>query len=89
LRTKTDRLISLVGVGGTHLQQRGLQSLFDPDEIALMGIGAVLARLPKLIMRISQTAKAIVAEKPDCLLIIDSPDFTHRVAKKVRQADPS
>ncbi|HWD13499.1 lipid-A-disaccharide synthase [Pseudochrobactrum sp. sp1633] len=89
LRTKTDRLISLVGVGGTHLQQRGLQSLFDPDEIALMGIGAVLARLPKLIMRISQTAKAIVAAKPDCLLIIDSPDFTHRVAKKVRQADPS
>ena len=89
LRTKTDRLISLVGVGGTHLQQRGLQSLFDPDEIALMGIGAVLVRLPKLIMRISQTAKAIVAEKPDCLLIIDSPDFTHRVAKKVRQADPS
>lgn len=89
LRTKTDRLISLVGVGGTHLQQRGLQSLFDPDEIALMGIGAVLARLPKLLMRISQTAKAIVAEKPDCLLIIDSPDFTHRVAKKVRQVDPS
>ena len=89
LRTKTDRLVSLVGVGGTHLQQRGLQTLFDPDEIALMGIGAVLARLPKLIMRIRQTAKAIVAAKPDCLLIIDSPDFTHRVAKKVRQADPS
>ena len=89
LRTKTDRLVSLVGVGGTHLQQRGLDSLFDPDEIALMGLGAVLARLPKLIMRIRQTAKAIVAAKPDCLLIIDSPDFTHRVAKKVRQADPS
>lgn len=89
LRNKTDRLISLVGVGGTHLQQRGLQSLFDPDEIALMGVGAVLARLPKLIMRIRQTAKAIVAAKPDCLLIIDSPDFTHRVAKKIRQADPS
>ena len=54
-----------------------------------MGIGAVVARLPKLIMRIRQTAKAIVAAKPDCLLIIDSPDFTHRVAKKVREADPS
>ncbi|WOC14808.1 lipid-A-disaccharide synthase [Pseudochrobactrum sp. MP213Fo] len=89
LRTRTDRLVSLVGVGGPHLQSRGLHTLFDPDEIALMGVGAVLARLPKLIMRIRQTAKEIVAAKPDCLLIIDSPDFTHRVAKKVREADPS
>lgn len=89
LRTRTDRLISLIGVGGPHLQERGLKTLFDPEEIALMGIGAVVARLPKLIMRIRQTAKAIVAAKPDCLLIIDSPDFTHRVAKKVREADPS
>lgn len=73
-----------------RIWQRGLdEPSFDPDEIALMGLGAVLARLPKLIMRIRQTAKAIVAAKPDCLLIIDSPDFTHRVAKKVRQADPS
>ena len=89
LRTRTDRLISLIGVGGPHLQERGLKTLFDPEEIALMGIGAVVARLPKLIMRIRQTAKAIVAAKPDCLLIIDSPDFTHRVAKKVREADPT
>lgn len=89
LRMRTDRLVSLIGVGGPHLQQRGLQTLFDPDEIALMGIGAVVAKLPKLIMRIRQTAKAIIAAKPDCLLIIDSPDFTHRVAKKVREADPS
>ncbi|WP_439272772.1 lipid-A-disaccharide synthase [Pseudochrobactrum sp. HB0163] len=89
LRAGTDRLVDLVGVGGVHLQERGLKTLYNPDEIALMGIGAVLARLPKLMMRIRQTAKAIVEAKPDCLLIIDSPDFTHRVAKKVRQADPS
>ena len=89
LRLQTDRLVEIVGVGGAHLQDRGLKTLFNPHEISLMGLGAVLKNLPKLIMRIRQTAKAIVAEKPDCLVIIDSPDFTHRVAKKVRLADPS
>ncbi|KXF77362.1 lipid-A-disaccharide synthase [Paramesorhizobium deserti] len=89
LRGQTDRLVNLVGVGGTHLQERGLKSLFDPGEIALMGLSAVLQNLPRLVLRISQAAKAVVAAKPDCLIIIDSPDFTHRVARKVRAADPT
>jgi lipid-A-disaccharide synthase len=89
LRGQTDRLVNLVGVGGKHLQERGLKSLFDSSEISIMGLSAVLKHLPKLLWRIRQTAKAVVAAKPDCLIIIDSPDFTHRVAKKVRAADPS
>ncbi len=44
--------------------------------------------MPKLLARIRQTADAIIAAKPDVLVIIDSPDFTHRVAKKVREALP-
>ncbi len=48
----------------------------------------MLARLPSLIRRIGETARAIIAARPDCLVIIDSPDFTHRVARKVRQALP-
>ncbi|GAB1582069.1 lipid-A-disaccharide synthase [Phyllobacterium phragmitis] len=88
LRGQTDRLVNLVGVGGTHLQERGLKTLFDPGEIALMGLSAVLQNLPRLVLRIAQTAKAVVAAKPDCVVIIDSPDFTHRVARKIRAADP-
>ncbi|WP_417435914.1 lipid-A-disaccharide synthase [Hoeflea sp.] len=78
----------LVGVGGEQLIAEGLTSLFDFTELSLIGFSAVIARLPKLIMRISQTADAIIAAKPDCLLIIDSPDFSHRVARKVRKALP-
>lgn len=89
LRAQTDQLIDLVGVGGKHLQERGLQSLFNPEDIALMGLSSVLKNLPKLIFRIRQTANAIIAAKPDILLIIDSPDFTHRVAKRVKAANPS
>ena len=80
--------VELVGVGGPGLRAHGLQSLFDPDEIALMGFTAVIAKLPRLVGLLSKTARAIVEAKPDCLVIIDSPDFTHRVARKVRKALP-
>lgn len=80
--------LQLVGVGGEGLQEEGLSSLFDYSELSLIGIGTVLKQLPKLLMRINQTAKAIISEKPDILIIVDSPDFTHRVAKKVREALP-
>lgn len=81
--------IVLTGVGGDHLAELGLDSLFDQHEIALVGLSAIIRKLPQLVRRISQLAASIVASKPDCLIIIDSPDFTHRVARKVREADPS
>lgn len=81
--------VELVGVGGRHLEAHGLKSLFDPHDIALMGIVPVLLSLPKLIRRIGETARAIVAAKPDLLLIVDNPDFTHRVAARVRAALPA
>lgn len=89
LGASTDRPIDLVGVGGRHLQAAGLASLFDGSEIALMGVTSVLKDLPRLIRRIDQTAEAIVRAGPDCLITIDSPDFSLRVAKKVRAADPT
>lgn len=80
--------IELMGVGGEGLEAEGLVSLFDYSELSIMGFTQVLKKLPKLISRINQTAQAIVAARPDVLLIIDSPDFTHRVAKKVRKQLP-
>ncbi|TGT75939.1 lipid-A-disaccharide synthase [bacterium M00.F.Ca.ET.159.01.1.1] len=89
LERTTGRKVQLVGIGGRHLQQLGLAPLFDGSEIALMGFSAVLRDLPRLMRRISQTAATIAAERPDCLVTIDSPDFSLRVAKKVRAAAPS
>ncbi|MBY4613767.1 MULTISPECIES: lipid-A-disaccharide synthase [Rhizobium] len=80
--------VELVGVGGEGLQAEGLRSLFDFSELSIMGITQVLSRLPKLYTLIRRTTAAIVAARPDILLIIDSPDFTHRVAKRVRTALP-
>ncbi|MDF3216123.1 lipid-A-disaccharide synthase [Mesorhizobium sp. M7A.F.Ca.CA.001.09.2.1] len=89
LKQAAGREVQLVGLGGRHLQTLGLVSPFDAGEIALMGFSAVLRDLPRLMRRISQLAKTVADEKPDCLVTIDSPDFSLRVAKKVRAANPS
>lgn len=88
LKAVHDGPVELMGVGGDALAAQGLHSLFDFSELSIMGLTQVLSRLPALIRRINQTAGAIIAAQPDVLIIIDSPDFTHRVAKKVRAALP-
>ncbi|WP_046118234.1 lipid-A-disaccharide synthase [Ensifer aridi] len=87
LRARVDG-VELVGVGGEALEAEGLRSLFDYSELSIMGFSQVLANLPKLLLRIRQTSQAIIAARPDALVIIDSPDFTHRVARRVRAALP-
>ncbi|MFT4098116.1 MAG: lipid-A-disaccharide synthase [Rhodoblastus sp.] len=77
------------GVGGEAMIREGLASLFPLEDIAVMGFTSVIAHLPRLLRRIDETARAIVAAEPDALVIIDSPDFTHRVAKKVRALAPA
>jgi len=76
------------GVGGEAMIREGLTSLFPLEDIAVMGFTSVLAHLPRLMKRIDETARAVVAMAPDALVIIDSPDFTHRVARKVREGAP-
>lgn len=89
LKAATGRQVHIVGVGGRHLEAQGLRSLFNAGDIALMGFSAVLRDLPRLARRIGETARAIAAAQPDCLLTVDSPDFTLRVARKVRATNPS
>jgi lipid-A-disaccharide synthase len=76
------------GVGGPAMEAAGLRSLFPMDELSVMGIAEVLPRLPALLRRRTETAEAVIAHKPDVLVTIDSPDFTLRVAARVRAAAP-
>jgi lipid-A-disaccharide synthase len=88
LRAQYGGEVAAVGVGGAQLQALGLKTLFDPHEIALFGISSVIAKLPRLLSLIRSTATNVISENSDCLIIVDSPDFTHRVAKRVRAAQP-
>ncbi len=76
------------GVGGHAMEAEGFASLFPLQDISVMGIVAVIGRLPTVLSRIRMTADAVVTADPDLLVIIDSPDFTHRVAKAVRKRAP-
>ena len=89
LHAQSGQDIELMGVGGPGLVSCGLKPLFDYSELSIMGISAVLAKLPKLLWRIRQTAKSIIELEPDVLIIVDSPDFTHRVAKIVHEKNPN
>jgi len=81
--------IRFSGVGGPAMQAAGLQTLFPIDEVSIIGIGGIVKKLPLLLRLIRQAADAAVSAQPDALVIIDSPEFTHRVARRVRARAPS
>jgi lipid-A-disaccharide synthase len=81
--------LTLAGVGGRAMAAAGIVSPFPIDDLAIIGFSAIPARLPMILRRIRETADAIIAARPDALVIIDSPDFTHRVARRVRARAPS
>jgi lipid-A-disaccharide synthase len=81
--------LDLHGVGGRAMAAAGVVSPFAIDDLSIIGLSAIPARLPTIVRRIRQTADAIIAQRPDALVIVDSPDFTHRVARRVRRLAPS
>jgi len=89
LRQRLGDAVRFEGVGGQAMAREGLVSLFPIEELSIMGLAAVVRQLPKILGLIRTTVTAVTAASPDILVIIDSPDFTHRVARRVRARDPS
>jgi len=89
LRKRTGGAVRFAGVGGREMALEGLESLFPIGDLAIIGFAAIPQRLPVIVRRIRETAGFVLATRPDVLVIIDSPDFTHRVARRVRRAAPS
>ncbi|MES0881884.1 lipid-A-disaccharide synthase [Roseibium sp. SCP14] len=91
MKALNDRLgqgVRYCGVGGERMTSLGFTSFFDISDVSVMGLSAVLARLPLIVRRVYQTVDDVIAADPDVLVIIDSPDFTHSVAKRVRKRAP-
>jgi lipid-A-disaccharide synthase len=87
LRQRLGDAVRFEGVGGLSMAREGLKSLFPIEELSIIGFSAVVKQLPKVLRLIRQTAAAVLRARPDILIIIDSPDFTHRVARRVRARD--
>lgn len=80
--------LRLAGVGGRAMAEAGISSPFPIDDLSIIGVAGIPRRLPTILRRIRETADAVIAQRPDALVIVDSPDFTHRVARRVRRAAP-
>ncbi|MAN61935.1 MAG: lipid-A-disaccharide synthase [Parvibaculum sp.] len=80
--------VSFSGVGGPRMEAQGLSSIFPMTDIAVMGPREVIPRLPLILRRMSETTRHAVETQPDLVVIIDSPDFTHTVAKRIHKKAP-
>jgi lipid-A-disaccharide synthase len=89
LRQRLGDAVRFEGIGGRAMAREGLTSLFPIEELSIMGLAAVVKQLPMILRKIREAAEAVTQASPDILVIIDSPDFTHRVARRVRARDPA
>ena len=80
--------IEYLSVGGTHLNKLGIKSIYDLKEITYIGFTSVIINLFKIRNKIKETVNKIIDFNPDILLSVDSPDFTLRVAEKVKKINP-
>ena len=76
-------------VGGTHLNSLGIKSIYDLKEVTYIGFTSVLLNIFKIKKKINETVDKIIEFKPDILFSVDSPDFTLRVAEKVKKINPN
>ena len=77
--------IEYLSVGGEHLKALGIKSLYDLKEVTYLGFTKVLFNIFKIKKKINETVDKIIEFNPDILFSVDSPDFTLRVAKKVKK----
>lgn len=89
LRDMTGGRVRFSGVGGPRMSAEGNVSIFPMTDISVMGPREIIPRLPLIFKRIRQTVNHAVAERPDTMIIIDSPEFTHMVARRVARRAPS
>ena len=72
-------------VGGSHLYSLGIKSIFELKEITYIGFTSVLLNIFKIRNKINKTVEEVIKFNPDILFSVDSPDFTLRVAEKVKK----
>ena len=80
--------ICVVGVGGPAMAAQGLKSLFPLDDTAVMGLREVVPRIPAILRRVREAVDYAVQQSPDAVVLIDSPDFTHRIAQRLKRVAP-
>ena len=86
---KQNKDVKFLSVGGSNLTSLGINSIFNIEQITYMGFTSVLFNIFKIKKKIDFTVKEIIKFDPDILFSVDSPDFTLRVAEKVKKINPN
>ena len=86
---KDNSEIEYLSVGGENLKALGIKSIYDLKDITYIGFTSVIKNIFKINKKINDTVKAIKNFKPDILFSVDSPDFTLRVAERLKKKDPN
>ena len=81
--------IKYLCVGGAHLNSLGIKSIYDLKEVTYIGFTSVIFNIFKIKKKINETVDKIIEFNPDILFSVDSPDFTLRVARKVKEINPN
>src|SRR5262245_54764904 len=79
VRARLGAEVRFVGVGGADMAAAGMESMVPIEELSIMGFAALPRGIPRILRRIREVGDAVLRTSPDALVIIDSPDFTHRV----------
>ncbi len=84
-----DKDVKIVGAGGPAMIAQGLKPLFTIDATSVMGLREVVPRIPGILRRVREATDFALRSRPDAVVIIDSPDFTHRIAQRLKRFDRS
>jgi lipid-A-disaccharide synthase len=88
LRTRLGDRLQVAGVGGEAMERLGFRSDFPMSDVAVMGPLAILRHLPRIVRRVHATVDSALRFNPHVVVIIDSPEFTHPIAKRIRKRRP-
>jgi len=89
LRRDLGNRLRLAGVGGEAMANEGFASAFPMSDVAVMGPLSILRHLPRIVRRVYQTVDSALRFAPHAVVIIDSPEFTHPIAKRIRKRRPA
>ncbi|MBS0471363.1 MAG: lipid-A-disaccharide synthase [Proteobacteria bacterium] len=89
LKAIAGNTISIIGMGGPAMTAQGLDSFFPLSDTAVMGLREVVPKIPVILRRVNDIAMIALTRRPDAVVLIDSPDFNHRIAARLKKLDPA
>ena len=74
------------GVTGPRMREAGCDSVETIDRLSVMGLAEVLPKLPDILRMRGELYRHFSADRPDCVIGIDAPDFNLPLERRLRRS---